>query len=152
MTTRKRPAETPDLAGAYPRLTHRQLSQLCRRGRRRPIGPGDMLVAEGQRDRDFMVVMSGKVAVVERYDTPRSRVIRVHGQHRFLEELGLLTRQPSFVTMVAVEPGEILAVPVRALEEMVRQDPALGDLVLRGGSHAGLARPVLVDRGETRHV
>jgi thioredoxin reductase (NADPH) len=152
MTTRKGPAETPDLADAYPRLTHRQLSQLCRRGRRRPIGPGDVLVAEGQRDRDFMVVLSGKVAVVEGYDTPRSRVIRVHGQHRFLDELGLLTRQPSFVTMAAVEPGEILAVPVRALEEMVWQDPALGDLILRGGSHAGLARPALVDRGETRHV
>src|SRR3954447_17281047 len=111
MTTGDGPAETPDLAGAYPRLTHRQLSQVCRRGRRRPIRPGEVLVAEGQRDRDFMVVLSGKVAVVEGYDTPRSRVIRVHGRHRFLDELGLLPRQPSFVTVVAVEPGEILAVP-----------------------------------------
>ncbi|HEY0534373.1 MAG TPA: FAD-dependent oxidoreductase [Actinoplanes sp.] len=131
MTTWGHLAETPDMAGAYPRLTHQQLGQLCRRGRHRPVRPGDVLVAEGQRDRDFMVVLSGKVAVVEGYDTPRSRVIRVHGPHRFLDELGLLTGQPSFVTSVAVEPGEILAVPVRALQETVRQDPALGDLIVR---------------------
>ncbi|MEU8607169.1 FAD-dependent oxidoreductase [Actinoplanes sp. NPDC048791] len=131
MTSSQGPAETPDLAGAYPRLTDRQLGQLCRRGRRRPVRAGDVLVAEGQRERDFMVVLSGKVAVAEGYDTPRCRVIRVHGRNRFLDELGLLTHQPSFVTMVVVEPGEILAVPLRALHEMVRQDPALGDLILR---------------------
>ena len=131
MTTPGRLAETPDSAGAYPRLTHRQLDQLGRRGQRRQVRPGDVLVAEGQRDRDFLVVLSGKVAVVEGYDTPRSRVIRVHGPRRFLDELGLLTGQPSFVTMVAVERGEIVAVRVPALQEMVRQDPALGDLILR---------------------
>jgi thioredoxin reductase (NADPH) len=90
-----------------------------------------VLVREGQRERDFYVVLAGRVAVVEGYDTPHARVVRVHGPHRFLDELGLLTGQPSFVTMVAVTPGEVLAVSLPALHQLVRQDAQLGDLILR---------------------
>ena len=123
--------ETPDVAGAYPRLSDEQIALLSRRGEKRPVQPGDVLVAEGQRDRDFLVVLSGKVAVIEAYDTPKARRVRLHGPRRFLDELGLLTGQPSFVTMVAQEPGQILAVPLRGLHELVRDEPDLGNLVLR---------------------
>jgi thioredoxin reductase (NADPH) len=90
-----------------------------------------VLVAEGQRDRDFLVVLSGKVAVIEGYGTPKARLVRLHGPRRFLDELGLLTGQPSFVSMVAHEPGEVLAVPLPALHELVREVPDLGNLILR---------------------
>jgi thioredoxin reductase (NADPH) len=89
-----------------------------------------VLVREGQRDRDFIVVLAGKVAVVEGYGTAEERLIRVHGPGRFLDELGLLTRQPAFVTSVVREPGEILAVSPAALRELVALDPRLGDIIL----------------------
>jgi len=123
--------ETPDVAGAYPRLSDEQIELLSRRGEKRPVQRGDVLVAEGQRDRDFLVVLSGKVAVIEKYGTPKARTVRVHGPRRFLDELGLLTGQPSFVSMVAHEPGEVLAVPLPVLHELVREAPDLGDLILR---------------------
>ena len=106
----ERLSETPDVAGAYPRLSDEQIELLSRRGEKRPVQRGDVLVAEGQRDRDFLVVLSGKVAVIEGYGTPKARTVRVHGPRRFLDELGLLTGQPSFVSMVAQEAGEVLAV------------------------------------------
>ena len=127
----QRLAETPDVAGAYPRLSDEQIDLLGRRGEKRPVQRGDVLVAEGQRDRDFLVVLAGEVAVIEGYGTPKARTVRVHGPHRFLDELGLLTGQPSFVSMVAQEPGEVLAVPLHRLHELVREEPGLGDLVLR---------------------
>ncbi|GIJ50586.1 thioredoxin reductase [Virgisporangium aliadipatigenens] len=127
----ERLCETPDLAGAYPRLSDEQIELLSRRGEKRPVQGGDVLVAEGRRDRDFLVVLSGKVAVIEGYATPRARMIRLHGPRRFLDELGLLTGQPSFVSMVAQEPGVVLAVPLYALHELVREEPDLGDLILR---------------------
>ncbi|GLW35398.1 FAD-dependent oxidoreductase [Actinoplanes regularis] len=127
----ERLSETPDVAGAYPRLSDEQIEMLSRRAEKRPVQHGDMLVAEGQRDRDFLVVLSGKVAVIEGYGTPKNQVVRVHGPRRFLDELGLLTSQPSFVSMVAQEPGEVLAVSLHELHEVVREEPGLGDLILR---------------------
>jgi thioredoxin reductase (NADPH) len=123
-------AETPDLGGAYPRLTDDQVDRLRRCGTVRSVRPGDVLVHAGQRDRDFHVVLRGKVAAAEG-DDQHQRIVRVHGRHRFLDELGLLTGQPSFVTLVAVTDGDVLAVPRPELFALTRQDPALCDLILR---------------------
>lgn len=59
------------------------------------------------------------------------RPIAVHSPGRFRGELSLLTGQPAFHTAVVEEPGEVLQVPVGRLLEIVSQDAALGDLVLR---------------------
>ncbi|HEX3613781.1 MAG TPA: FAD-dependent oxidoreductase [Sporichthyaceae bacterium] len=122
--------ETPDIGGAYPRLSVEQIAELAEHGVRRRTRPGQVVVAEGQREREFMVVLAGTVAVYEDYCTPRERVIRVHGPRRFLDELGLLTGQPSFVTCVVREPGEVLAVPLDGLRRIVGRDRHLGDVVL----------------------
>jgi len=97
--------ETPDRWDAFPRLATDQLSILEENGERQATAPDRLLVAEGQRDRDFLVVLAGTVAVVEGRGTPLERTIRVHGRGRFLDELGLLTGQPSFVSMGGREPG-----------------------------------------------
>jgi len=123
--------ETPDRWGAYPRLTPQQLSLLDQAGTRRVVRAGDVLVREGDRDRDFLVVLAGTVGVVDGYGTPQDRTIRVHGPGRFLDEIGLLTGQPAFVSMVAVQDGEILAVPLARLRDLVSRDPQLGDLILQ---------------------
>jgi thioredoxin reductase (NADPH) len=124
-------AETPDLQGAYPRLGDDQIVALAELGQRRPTRPEEILFSEGDRDCDFFVVLSGNVAVVDGHGTPEERVISVHGRGRFLGELGLLTGEGSFYTAVAAAPGEVLAVPVDRLRELVARDPAIGDLILR---------------------
>jgi thioredoxin reductase (NADPH) len=124
-------AETPDRDGAWPRLDAGQIRVLSAAGRRKDMQPGDVLIAEGQRDRDFLVILSGKVGVYEGYGTPAQRLIKVHAAGRFLDEIGLLTGQPAFVSSVALEDGEILAVPRPALRDMVHRSPKLGDLILR---------------------
>lgn len=53
-TDQEQLAETPDIGGAYPRLSDEQIDLLSRRGEQRSVEPGDVLVAEGQRDRDFL--------------------------------------------------------------------------------------------------
>ena len=125
------PTETPDLYGAYPRLSDAQLARLAPHGVQRPIRPGEVLYAEGERADDFTVILRGLVAVVEAYGTPEERVVRVHGPGRFLGELGLLTGQALAFTTVAADDGEVLVVPVRALGDVITEDPMLGDLVLR---------------------
>jgi thioredoxin reductase (NADPH) len=125
------PGETPDLSGAFPRLEDSRLQTLEASGKRRPTARGDVLIAEGEPEDTFYVVLSGRVAVVEGYGTPDQRVVRVHGPGRFLGELGVLTGQVSFFASVVVDPGEVLAVPAGRLRELTAKDPAFGDQVLR---------------------
>jgi thioredoxin reductase (NADPH) len=123
--------ETPDLQGAYPRLSEGQIAALDGLGQHRPTQPEEILFAEGDRNCDFFVVLAGKVAHVEGRGTPEERLISVHGPGRFLGELSLLTGEGAFYSAVAVSAGEVLAVPVDRLRELLARDPAFGDLILR---------------------
>jgi thioredoxin reductase (NADPH) len=122
--------ESPDLYGAFPRLSDEQIRALETVGERRRVEPGDVLYREGDGNCDFFVVLEGKVAVVEESGAGE-RVIGVHGPGRFLGELGLITGQAVFVTAVVREPGLVLVIPQERLREIVTHDLVLGDLILR---------------------
>ena len=136
--------ETPDLQGAYPRLSDAQIAALTGQGDRRGTQPGEILFGEGERDCDFYVVLAGHMASVEGHGTHEERIISVHGRGRFLGELSLLTGEGSFYTAMALDAGEVLAVPVARLRELIARDPAFGDLVLRAYL---LRRSILIGLG-----
>src|SRR5688572_14666979 len=76
-------AETPDLHGAFPRLSDEQIGMLERCAERRRTQPGEVLFREGDERYDFYVVREGLVAVVSGYGGDE-RPIAVHGPGRFL--------------------------------------------------------------------
>ena len=135
--------ETPDLSGAFPRLSNEQIAALARHGQRRRTQPGDVLFRQGDPSCDFFVILEGTVAILEGYGA-ENRVISVHGPGRFLGELNLLTGEAVFVTAVVQEPGEVLIVPAERLRQLVAQDPALGDLIVRAYL---IRRSMLIDLG-----
>jgi NhaA family Na+:H+ antiporter len=122
-------AESPDL-GAFPRLTPAQVAVLEPFGERRRVAQGEPLFGVGDPGADFVVVLAGAVAMVDGFGT-RNVVKTVHGRGRFLGELGILSGQPSLLTAVAQQDGEVLIVPTARLEAALEGDPALRDLVLR---------------------
>ena len=126
----ERRVETPDLQGAFPRLSEEQIESLAVGGTRRATRPGEILYREGDDTCDFLVILDGLVAVVEGLGTGE-RVVAVHGAGRFLGEFSLLTGQAIFLSAVVREAGQVLAVPVERLRAIVGEDPALGDLILR---------------------
>jgi len=69
------PADTPDLFGAFPRLSEQQIDALATRGERRHTRAGEVLYREGDASYDFFVVLEGTVAIVDGYPT-EERVIR----------------------------------------------------------------------------
>jgi thioredoxin reductase (NADPH) len=123
-------SETPDLHGAFPRLGEQQLAALVKHGERRRTRAGEVLFRKGDQSYDFFVILEGTVAVVD-VSGDDEELIAVHGPRRFLGELGLLSGQAAFFTAVVREPGEVLAVPVERLRQLVSQDTTLGDLILR---------------------
>lgn len=123
--------ETPDLHGAYPRLSQAQLGRLTAAGgERRSVDRDDVLFAENDLTDDFFVVLGGKVAMVEEYGTA-DRIVGIHGPGRFLGELNVLTGQAEHQTAVCAEPGEVLAVPADGLRRVVAEDAETADLILR---------------------
>src|ERR1700712_4004595 len=137
-------AETPDIDGAYPRLSDDQVAALEAGGTRRAVDTGETLVREGEGSNDFFVVLSGRVAVTTTDDAGDRHVIRVHGPGRFLGELGDLEGQPAFYTAEVLVTGEVLAVPAERVRTLVAHDPALSDLILRAFL---LRRSLLIQEG-----
>jgi thioredoxin reductase (NADPH) len=122
--------ETPDPYGAFPRLNEQQIQILESLGVRRRVGAEQVLVREGERNTNFIVVLDGLVQMVSDYGGEH-RQVAVHGPGRFLGELGLIAGESSFVTNVMRTPGEVLEIPVQHLRQLVERDPALGELILR---------------------
>jgi thioredoxin reductase (NADPH) len=123
--------ETPDIHGAFPRLSEEQIATFEAQGERRRAAAGELLFREGDEHYDFYVVLDGMVAIVAGHGTDDERVFAVHGPGRFLGELSLIIGQPAFFTAVVVEDAEVLAVPVDRVRKVVAQDQLLSDLILR---------------------
>ncbi|MFL5905976.1 MAG: FAD-dependent oxidoreductase [Solirubrobacterales bacterium] len=123
--------ETPDRygLGAFPRLDDSQLEHFRGLGRVRRVEPGDVLFAEGEQGGSFFIMQSGAVAIVEDY-RGKNRLIAIHGERRFLGELGLLVGQRLYLTGVIRDAGEVIEVPLETLREIVDEDKALSDLIL----------------------
>jgi Na+:H+ antiporter, NhaA family len=122
-------AETPETV-ALPRLTPAQIAVLEPFGERRRVAQGEPLFGVGEPGADFVVVLSGAVAMVDGYGT-RNLVRQVHAAGRFLGELGILSGQPSLLTAVAQQAGEVLIVPTARLQGALDSDAGLRDVVLR---------------------
>ena len=83
------------------------------------------------------------MAIVQGYGA-ENRVIAVHGRHRFLGELSLLTGQRLYLTAVVRDAGEVIQVPLANLREVVAQDQSLSNVVL--GAFIA-RRAILIDVG-----
>jgi thioredoxin reductase (NADPH) len=125
MSEASTPLEPEDLC-----LSEEQVAALSELGRRRRVEADETLIRAGDLTWDFYVVLVGKAAVVEGRGTPYERLVSLHGPRRFVGELGLLTGEAAFYSAVAVEAGEVLAVPGNQIRELVASDPHFGDLIL----------------------
>jgi thioredoxin reductase (NADPH) len=122
--------EPPDRNGAFPRLNDDQRARLLAAGEMRKVVPGEVLFKDGDDSYDFFVVESGAIAIVRGLGD-ENRVIAVHGQHRFLGELNLLTGGRVYLSAVVRDAGEVIQVPLANLRRLVADDEELSNLILR---------------------
>src|SRR4051794_22087132 len=122
--------EPIDRNGAFPRLTDEQRSRLRALGTSEPIEPGQVLFREGDEAYDFFVIEEGAIALVDGYGAA-NRVIAVHGRHRFVGELNLLTGSSVFLTAVVRDAGEVIRVPASVLRRVIGNDEELSNIIVR---------------------
>lgn len=113
-----------------PRLSEDQVALLRRVGEVRPAVAGQVLFREGDRGSDFIVVLSGRVTIVD-HQAGAERELLTAGPRQFAAELNLLTGERLFTTAVVTEPGTVLMVPRARLQELISGDQALGELILQ---------------------
>ncbi len=79
-----------------------------------------MLFREGDADYDFFLVESGAAVIVQGYGH-ENRIIAVHGAHRFLGEVNLLTGSRPYLSAVVRDAGEVIQVSAARLRQAGRR-------------------------------
>lgn len=115
---------------AFPRLAPPQAAKVRELGERRTFPDGQPLFEEGERGAGWYLVESGRVRVVQRTEQGDLTVAE-HAPGEFTGELALLTRQAALTAAVA--DGDVVAwhLDPDRLQQLVSDDPELGDLILR---------------------
>jgi thioredoxin reductase (NADPH) len=111
------------------RLSAAQIDLLRPHGAERTTARGAVLFREGDRSYDFLVIMAGTVAAVDRY-CAAERELGVGYPGDFAAELNLFTGERLYTTAVVREPGAVLVVPVGELREQIAAHPDLGDVIM----------------------
>ena len=93
------PGERPAADVVELRLTGEQIALLRREGAVRPVAAGEILFREGDRGYDFIVILTGRVALVD-HQAGTERELATGGPGEFVAELNLLTGERLFTTAV----------------------------------------------------
>jgi len=104
----------------FGQLNKRQASRLARIADLVKVGEGQVLVKQGARGRELIVIVEGS-AVVRR----NNRKIAGLGPGDSLGEMSLLDRQPVAATVVTTEPCELLVIDGRRFDDELVNLPGL---------------------------
>ena len=112
---------------AYPRLSSAQIETLAAFGERRPFTSGEPLFEAGAEAADFVVVVSGAVALLVGGNTSAAST----APGSFIGELALLRGETLLTTPVGARDGEVVIVPAARFGEALAADLELRDIISR---------------------
>jgi thioredoxin reductase (NADPH) len=122
----------PDLGDEvmYPRLSAEKIEKLASLGERRSFETGDVLYVQGQRDAPFMVIVRGRVRVLDR--KPGKDVwVADADAGTFLGDIATFTGEPAIAETVAADPTETIVFDRPALRAMLASWPEFAEPILR---------------------
>jgi len=110
----------------------------------RSFKDGEKLFDVGDCDRQFLVVRSGQIEIVDESGEAPNTVI-ILGPGQFTGEVGQLTGTPSMVAGIARGDGEACEISPDALRQALNDHPEMGDIILQ----AYMARRHLLQESAT---
>jgi thioredoxin reductase (NADPH) len=140
-------ATSSDQDAAFPTLTPKDIAILEARGRSRPVHAGEVLFAEGDRNRSFFVVLQGSIEIVG-HSKGVARVVAVHHPGQFSGDVDMLSGRTLLVTGRAAEDGRVIELSNAELRRAVEEVPELGQTLVK----AFLMRRSLLIGGEFEGV
>ena len=115
---------------AFPILNAKDLAALTARGHPREVHAGEVLFAEGDRNRAFFVVLEGSIEVVG-HSKGVPHVVAVHHPGQFSGDVDMLSGRAILVTGRAAEAGRVLELSSAELRQAVDELPELGQILAR---------------------
>jgi thioredoxin reductase (NADPH) len=113
----------------FPKLTEQQLALLRPLGRVRKVQLDEVLFRDGDVGYDPMVVLAGRISVLEGGDKARELVDQRTGD--LMVELNVFTGQPVGATGIVREAGSVLVIPAQEFRTLVGRELVFGDFVLQ---------------------
>jgi CRP/FNR family transcriptional regulator, cyclic AMP receptor protein len=100
-------------------------------GRRRRHPVGEALFREREPADGVLVVLSGRVKLSCVTDTGREALLGIREPGDLLGEMSVIDGEPRSATATAVEPVEVLVVPIADFSAFLHRTPAAADVLLR---------------------
>src|SRR5882757_9049975 len=115
---------------AFPRLDEQQIATMEAAGERIELEAGQILYSPGDLDNDMVLVLSGRVEIIDAIGTDEEAVFATYRARQFLGELNLITAEPTYLTARVAEAGEGVSISREALNKVVSRDSRLGDMIM----------------------
>lgn len=110
----------------FAECTKAELVEVAISADEREAATGQALTQEGQRGREFFVLIAGAVGV-----TRRGRKLADLGPGDWFGEIAILTYKPRTATVTATSPVRLLVISDRAFRRVVETTPRIALKVLR---------------------
>ena len=114
----------------FPTLTAAQMARLAPHGKVRRVESGEVLLRAGEQAEQFFVVTAGRIEIV-RESAAGEEFVNDLRPGQFSGEVNTLSGRRGFVTLRAVEKGEVIEVGREELLALVQTDSELSDLFVR---------------------
>src|SRR5262245_16783973 len=96
-----------------------ELQQIARIADELDLSEGKVLITEGERGREFFVIVSGQVEVRR-----NGRKVATLGPGSFVGEIALLAKMPRTATVTAVTDLDVLVITDRAFMSLLEHTPS----------------------------
>lgn len=116
--------------GVFARLSRHEVSALLASGRLHRIGAGTQLIGQGERSRDYLVVIEGELEVRREWLGTDGRQEISLGRVRPGEgvgEMAILSAVPRGASVVAIRPSRVLRIDGDAIDELLSWSGHLAD-------------------------
>lgn len=104
----------------------KELGQISQIADEIDLPAGKSLIAEGDRGRQFYVIIDGEVSVKR-----NGRPVPLRGGTEFFGEIALLTDSPTVATVATTSPVRALVITDRSFKRLLKDTPALQLKVLK---------------------
>lgn len=113
-------------APLFAQCSKQELQQIARIADELDLPAGKVLIREGERGREFFVLVNGEVEVRR-----KGRKVKTLGPGSFVGEIALLSKIPRVATVTALTPLDVLVITDRAFLDLLEKAPLLAVKVAR---------------------
>ena len=114
-------SNVPLFAGVTPSY----LEGVCQQAKEWKLGPGELIIREGENDRRLFIIVSGRARVVKNLGRAKEKELKVIGPREYFGEMALIDDLTRSASVVTAEETRILVLDHLDLEQEIERCPSM---------------------------